>query len=274
MPMVFVLSLLNRIFDLMFRPLETLAPLWVLLIVSVVTGLLLVLAFRFASDQKKIRVVKDRVQAHVLEVRLFRDEFRAIARAYGRLLRAVGAYLRLSLKPLLVLLVPLILVFIQIDMRLGWRPLEPNENFIVKAKFADAARLSDVALRLPAGLMLTAPPVRVPADKEIAWRVSAQRKGRYEIAVAVGDREFAKQVVVDSRVAPVSARRVRARGVGWLLEMGEAPLPSDAPLQSIEVRYLPRAINFGLIEAGWVVPFFVFSLLVGYAAKGLLGAEI
>lgn len=268
------LNLLNRMFEFLFWPLEKLAPVWVLLIVSVLTGLLLVLAFRFASDQKKIRVVKDRVQAHVLEIRLFRDEFRAIARAYTRLLRAVGAYLRLSLKPLLILLVPLIVVFVQIDMRLGWLPFKPNENFIVRAKFSDAARLDATALRLPAGLALTAPPVRVAAGKEIAWRVSAEREGLYEIAVAVGDREFAKQVVVATRVAPVSTQRVRARGLVWLLEMGELPLPSDAPLESIEVRYPPRVINFGLVETSWIVPFFLFSLLAGYASKGLFGAEI
>ena len=139
---------------------------WVLLVVSLLTGLLLVVAFRFASDQKKIRMVKDRVQAHVLEIRLFQDEFGAIVRAYGRLLRAVAAYLRLSLRPLVVLLVPLILVFVQIDLRLGRLPLKPGENFIVKAKFSDARRLNEATLRLPAGLTLTAPPVHVPAENE------------------------------------------------------------------------------------------------------------
>ena len=44
-------------------------------------GLLMVIVFRYTSDQKAIGRAKDRLKAHLLAVRLFQDQLPVVMRA-------------------------------------------------------------------------------------------------------------------------------------------------------------------------------------------------
>ena len=49
-----------------------------------------------------MRRIKNRIQAHLLEVRLFPDQLRVVSRAYGRILRFTAIYLTYNLKPVAI----------------------------------------------------------------------------------------------------------------------------------------------------------------------------
>ena len=71
-------------------------PLLLVLAISIVIGPLMVIVFRYTSDQKAIGRAKDRLKAHLLAVRLFQDQLPVVMRAYSRILRGAGSYLRLG----------------------------------------------------------------------------------------------------------------------------------------------------------------------------------
>lgn len=268
------LALLNRLFEVLLAPLEWAPPLWGLLAVSGLTGIGMLLVFRYTSDQKGIKTAKDRIQAHLLAIRLFQDQLGVVLRAQGSILRAILSYLGHSLKPLGVMLLPILFLLIQLDARLGWVPPRPGETFLLTARVAEPAALDQVTLRLPAGLALSAPPLRIPDKKEISWRIQADKVGDFRVELLLGNQAFPKRVTVATGLARVSTTRVRAGLVEEFLHPGEPPLPKDAPLESIQVHYRRRSLNLGVTQADWLVPFFVFSLAAGYAMKGLLRTEL
>ena len=90
---------------------------------------------------------------------------------------------------------------------------------------------------------------------------------------AAGQR-VSKKVIVATDLARVSARRGRAGLFEEFLHPDEPPLPEGSILETIQVHYRRRTINLGLFQTHWLVPFFVLSLLSGYAMKGLLRTEI
>src|SRR5581483_11401686 len=90
-------------------------PLALVVLVSVITGFLMILVFRYTSDQKSIRIAKDQLKTHLLAVHLFQDQLSIVLVSYNRILRGTGRYLQLTLKPLLVTIVPLILLITQLD---------------------------------------------------------------------------------------------------------------------------------------------------------------
>ena len=63
--------------------------------------MVMVIVFRYTSDQMAIHVAKDRLKAHLLALRLFQDQIPVVMRSYGRIILATGHYLRLAFKPLL-----------------------------------------------------------------------------------------------------------------------------------------------------------------------------
>jgi len=112
---------LNRVltagFDLLFRPLGLLSPLLSLTLFSAATGLLMVWVFGRVSNQEKIRTVKDRIQANLIAVRLFQNSVGVFFRIQGRIFLSTLLYMGLSLKPMLVMIVPVLLVLIQLQGR-------------------------------------------------------------------------------------------------------------------------------------------------------------
>ena len=91
------------------------SPLAIVIVVSVVVGLLMVVLFGYTSDQKAIGVAKDRLKAHLLAVRLYRDQIPVVMGSYGKILRGTGRYLKLAFKPLLYVIIPITLLMVQID---------------------------------------------------------------------------------------------------------------------------------------------------------------
>jgi hypothetical protein len=250
------------------------SPVVFVVLLSLVIGLLMVVVFRYTSDQKAIRVAKDHLKAHLLAVRLFQDQLPVVLSSYGRIVLSTGRYLRLAFKPLLFVILPLTFLIIQLDRYLGWMPLTPQQAFLVKAHTGNAATLDEASLSLPPEMTTTAPAVHVPADSEIVWRVVAAKDGNYTIQIAASGQTVSKQAVVSSRLYRVSP--VRLQGHFWerFFSSGEPPLPENSPVQSVQVNYPSRSIRFAGLEWNWIWLFFVLSMVAGFFFKTVLKIEI
>ncbi len=242
--------------------------------ISIVIGLLMVVIFRYTSDQKAIHVAKDHLKAHLLALRLFQDQIPVVIRSYGRILLATGRYLRLAFMPLLFVSVPLILLLAQVDRYLGSIPFETGHPFLVSARVTGTEALSDATLELPAGLATTAPAVHVPTENEVVWRLVADREGSFVVNVLTSAQTSAKRIVVGSGMPRLSD--VRLRGPLWkrLLYSAEPALPENNLVQAIDVQYPSRDIAFAGFEWNWIWLFFVLSLAAGFLFKSILGIEI
>jgi uncharacterized membrane protein (DUF106 family) len=250
------------------------APLVLVFLLSVVIGFVMVIVFRYTSDQKAIRVAKDRLKAHLLAVRLFQDQIQVVVISYWRIVRSTGRYLRLAFMPFLYVSVPLILLLAQVDRYLGYTPIEIGKTFLVKVQLSDANVLDQSSLRLPPGLVITAPAVHVPAQNEIIWRVLAEGAGQHQLELAAGDQTFAKSLEVSGSIKRLSQVRLRDRWWERIFVSGEPALPTDSPFRSISVSYPGRTISFAWLEWNWIWLFFVLSLIFGFLFKTILRIEI
>jgi len=249
-------------------------PAFIVVVISLVIGLLMVVVFRYTSDQKAIHIAKDHLKAHLLALKLFQDQIPVVIRSYGRILLATGHYLRLAFKPLLFVIVPLTFLIVQLDRYLGCVPLETGRPFLVKVRMDNPDNLNDASLQLPKGLATTAPAVHVPSESEVAWRVVAEEAGDYIVNVQASDQTFSKRVVVGSGLSRLSP--VRLRGKIWerIFVSGEPALPDNHLIAAIDVQYPSRNIAFAGFEWNWIWLFFVLSLVAGFFFKTILGIEI
>jgi len=106
------------------------SPMAIVIAVSLVVGFLMVVLFGYTSDQKAIGIAKDQLKAHLLAVRLYRDQIPVVMGSYGKILRGTGRYLKLAFKPLLYVIIPITLLIVQIDRYLGATPIPPNVPFL------------------------------------------------------------------------------------------------------------------------------------------------
>jgi uncharacterized membrane protein (DUF106 family) len=268
-------------FQLIFALLTS--PLAIVVVLSLVIGLLMVVLFGYTSDQKAIGIAKDQLKAHLLAVRLYRDQIPVVMGSYGKILRGTGRYLKLAFKPLLYVIIPITLLIVQIDRYLGATPISANAPFLLTAHFAGQQStgqttggdpLNDVTLDLPPEITMTAPPVHIPAENEIVWRLAGSKEGKYEMKIAAGGQTATKAVCVGSDLPRIST--VRLRGQFWerMFSSAEPALPENSLIQSISINYPDRNIEIAGYGMNWIWLFFILSMVAGFIFKELLGIQI
>ena len=245
------------------------------LAISIVIGFLMVIVFRYTSDQKAIGRAKDRLKAHLLAVRLFQDQLPVVMRAYGKILRGTGSYLRLAFTPFLIAILPITFLIVQLDRYFGWMPLQPAQTFLVEARVEDPAALNQASLQLPPELSSSAPAVHVPQRKggSVARRGRACRKIQhpdYRCRANVFRSRWSWRRAL-ARVSPV-----RLKDNFWerMFTSGEPALADNSVVQSIAINYPPREITFAWMEWNWIVLFFVVSFIAGFIFKSVLGIQV
>jgi uncharacterized membrane protein (DUF106 family) len=259
------------------------SPLAIVVILSVLVGFLMVILFGYTSDQKAIGVAKDQLKAHLLAVRLYRDQIPVVIGSYGKILRGTGRYLKLAFKPLLYVIIPITLLMVQADRYLGITPIPANKPFLLTVH-GESALLNDVTLDLPPEIEMTAPPVHIAAENSAVWRLEASKEGKYEIKIVAGSQSTAKDILVGKDVSKDGDNNndlprispVRLRGHFWerMLSSAEPAIPEGFPVESISISYPDRNIEIAGYEINWIWLFFILSMIAGFIFKEILGIKI
>ena len=258
---------------------------WVgMILISFLTALLMLFIFRFTSNQEGIRQVKNKIKAHLLELRLYKDSLSLSLKAQGNILRYNLRYISYSAKPLLVMIIPLILILIQLNLWFGYEALTPGQVTILKVKLEEGQNPIDanLALEPSSGFEIQTPPLRIEEEKEISWRLQAREKGIHDLTLTVNGQKITKKVAVDQRpLSKISPLKVRGNFINELINPGEAPLPRDLPIKTIEVKYPDKDIKlFGfkipwlLGIPPWLIVYFALSIILGFVFKGFFKVEI
>lgn len=272
--MTVLLSLVDQVVDFAFRLMRSLPSLGVLGVFAILTAALTLIVVRWTSDQKAIRRVKDRMGAHVLEVRLFSDQPRVVLRAYITLLGNTVLYLRYSLRPLIVLAIPLLLLFTQLEAYFGRTPVDLGQDFLVRATFQSADALANSMLQLPPGLEMTSPPVHIPSERQVDWRLKAVNAGTYDVRLVLPGSETSKKIVAGGGLARVVIERERGGFWEQIVNPGEPPLARAGLVEQIEIQYPVRVFRLRTWEIEWLVPYLVLTLAAALLLKGTLRTEI
>jgi hypothetical protein len=244
-------------------------------ILGAVSGVVLLGVFKYTSNQKAIKRVRDDINANLLALKLFKDSVKVAFRAQGRLF--VGAFwlFLFGLVPLLVMIVPVTLLLGQMSLWYQQRPLRVGEETVVTLKLNGTSEGSfpDVTLDGGEGVEVLLGPVRVPSKREACWKIVAREGGLHRLTFQLGDQTVEKEVAIGDGFLRVSAQRP---GWDWsevLIHPRESPFPPDSSVRSIEIDY-PRRGSWTSGSDWWVVYWFGVSLVAAFCSKGVLKVNV
>jgi len=182
----------------------------------------------------------NRIVAHLMEFRLFGDEPALILRAQRDLITANLEMLRQAAIPSLILLIPLGLLISFGDALFAHAALSRDQATTLTVKyFPTEGPIPEVLLRAASGVRVETPPVRVPGEREVSWRVRPTRALCAELTVVSARQEIGKKICAGSTLHVLS--ETRARGPGALLHPFELPF-SSSTIKSITLRYPPANV--------------------------------
>jgi len=267
----------GKIFDILFLPFRNMSP-WIgMILISFLTGLLMLFVFKWTSNQKGIQSVKNKIKAHLLELRLFKDNMGQSLRSQGNILRSNLKYISYSAKPMLVMILPLILILIQLNFWFGYEPLEPNQSAILKVKLNEDQNPMEtqVSIQPSSGLMMETSPLRIQESQEIDWRFSAVQGGIQQFTITVQGETVTKKVSVAMKpLSKISPRKPSRKFLDQVLYPTESPIKGISPIQSIEIQYPAKSMSLFGWKIHWLIAYFALSIVFGFAFKGVFKVQI
>jgi len=130
-------TILNSFFGFLFFPFKTVAPIWGMLFISFVSGIVMLLIFKVTSDQSGIKTAKNKVRGHFLAIRLYRDDLGLMFGTVKSLFVSNFLYLKKAFRPMLFLMIPVGIILIHIAGRYENRPLQVGETTVLSLRLND-----------------------------------------------------------------------------------------------------------------------------------------
>jgi len=275
-------SFVNAVFGAVWVPFRGLNP-WVgLTVLSAIVGVLALVAMKYCSNQTRIAELKDRYKAHVLAIKLFRDDLRVVFSSLGKTLGLISFYMGHQLRPMVVMLVPIVFLFAQMQMRLAYEPLPMGKKVYVDVELSKSAPGVDtVQVDLPPGLEMAGALVRVPSRHLVKFPIRGTTPGMHEITLRCGSETVTKSVHIGPEKELAMLSPVRSSSTEDLvLYPTEPSFGKDSAFARVSLPYSIRELpllgldwSFGF-ELGMGITFMIISIVVALLLKGAFGVTI
>jgi len=240
---------------------------------AVATGLAMLYAFKYTSNQRAIKRVRNDIKANLLALKLFKESPAVTLRAQGRVFLGAGKLMLLAVVPMLVMALPACLVLGQLALWYQARPLRVGEEALVEVRLGENAQVADVALAANDAVEPVIGPVRDASDRAVYWKLKAKAAGQQTLTIQVGAEEFPKELVVGDGFMRTSVKRPDHSLTDLLLHPAERPFAKDAPVRSIAIEYPARKSWTSGTDA-WVAYWFIVSMVAAFIGRPWLNVQI
>lgn len=278
-----IFQLINQLVDLIVLPFTGVGPVWGLVIVSLVSAYILLFIFKKISNQNMIRFHKNKIIGCFLEIALFKDQFSRVIKNQGHIFKHNIIYLRYVVTPMLVMALPILLVCLQLEYRLGYRPLSVDEPFTVKALLdtemtGSNATLADLRIIPTETITVETRPLRIDRDGMVFWRARVTtRANRHTIKFktdSMPEQVVEKELAVEQPLIRYTPEKSKITSIGDLIINGEEPIQDTSMLKAVHVSY--QRAEFSLL--GWdlspVIYYMILTLGFGILLKPFLKVDI
>lgn len=273
-------GIITRVVDVMLMPFGS-HRVAGLIVFSMLTGAALTLLYRALADEAAIRRTREVFKARVLEMRLYPDDMVLIFRALAGAIAAQGSYLRVAAKPILIVALIAIPLFIQVESRYAHAPLTPGASTIVTAKLKPGLDVLAVPTRLsntlPQGVLTDAgravpdpQSVRASSSGDVSWRVAIHGKPDwYPLELTVYDQKYRFNLCAASDQRAIGHER-RARSIsGAVTNIGLPRIGNDSALDAISIVYPNASYSVFGARMSWLLVF-ALGTLVGASIPAML----
>jgi len=275
---------LNHFFDILWSPLSKTPSYLDILIVSAFSALLFLIIFKKTSNQDMIRHYKNKIIAYILEIRLYKDRPALTLKNVGKILGYNMVYLRYTLVPLVVIIVPVLIISIQLFNRFGYMPIQKDKSFIVCAEL-DKNVVRDISKTIEKvqcdtsdGILLETPPMRIISDGSIYWRARIIRSEGNDQFVRVSiegePQGVDKEVLTSSTKQGFSPEKRKYNLDGLFVDNAEGFISETSPFKVVTVGYRPATYPFLAWRVDPVVLYFILTLILGLLFKPIVKVNI
>ena len=164
-------SILTLILDIILIPFRSIPSIWGLLFISMLAGLGMISIFRLTSNQEKISSLRKRMLGEVFGILLHVSSPKTVITFAGRLIWSNTLYLLYIFKPLLVIAIPFMLIWGQLDARYGADIADRNTPVTVTVEYGNSLPDRDEIDVIGTNIEIVPPFVMVDTLRQVSFRI-------------------------------------------------------------------------------------------------------
>ena len=267
-------AVLNSLLLLFFAAFSWAPPVVSLTVIAALVGVGMLWVFRRTSDQTRMKAVKRRVYASLLELRVFADEPAVTWRAQKSLFAANFRYMGLALRPALVMCVPLAVLLLHLEAFYGRAPLPVGRDTTVTMAMRAPFNSQEPVPQLEAfgQVAVETPPVRAVDERQVSWRIRPVFGGSGRLLFTVAGKPVRKTIESGNVQRFIPGRSVSsAIAVVWNPTEKRIPSPE---VEWIEIRYPEARIDVFGLRLNWIVWFLFVSIVSALLLKKRFGVVL
>jgi uncharacterized membrane protein (DUF106 family) len=262
-------------FTLILRPFENGYGTAGIVFISILTGAVMLFLFKLTSNQEAMKVVKTKISAYFLEMRLYKEDISAVVGSQKSILVANMQYMKLALIPAAVMIVPVILIMIQLNLRYSQAGLQPGDTALVKVKVEEEVDVirEGITLNVGSGLEKASPAVRIPSLGEADWKIRLTEAGIHDLTLKSASGDVVLPVFGNEKLVPVFSIFKKGSISESIFNPGAKRIPDAMQIASVEIRYPSMDFNWGLFRLSWLWSFLIISMAFGFILKFIFKVE-
>ena len=268
------LNYLDSIVEILTNPFDSFHPFLPLSILCFFTSLIGMYFYKRLTDQGNLKTIHKNIELVHLEIKIRSSNFTELLQLLGKSIGWNLLYLKSSILPSLIIIIPLIGLLFPIEAYFSYYPIRVGNNFsseiIQKAIGSEVQTIK--LFEVPNGLELIESE-RVYGVKVIhGWYFRAKRNGIYNLKFHFKDGVITKRVVVSDSIQRINPILRPFNWLQYIYSLEEPISERSRVIESISVSYekvtLPIA-NLG-ISLNWFSYFILIFLIIFLIAKSFM----
>lgn len=259
--------------DILLIPFRSLPSLWGLLFISLLAGLGMISIFRLTSNQDKISRIRKKMMGDILGILLHVSSPVTVMRFAGRLIWRNTRYLMYILKPLVVIAIPFMLIWGQLDARYGTDTGDQNTPVTVTVEYENSLPERDEITVIGSGIEIIPPVVMVDTLRQISFRIEFEEGviGRLDVngtsAIAGETGLWNGAIILRGFDGGNSLKRLFCPWVSRAVVSDAGPISGWYSLKDVRYRVLGG-------HWSWIAVFLVFSSVSAIAGAKIFDVKI
>ncbi len=187
----------ENILDPIFSPLLRMPPILAILLISFIITLLITLVYKYTTDQKKMKRIKEEMKESQKKIReLGKKEPQKAMELQQQAMKGNMEYMKSSFKATLYTFIPIIIIFGWLNTHMAYYPIESNQTFEVTA-FFDEGHVAIVNLSAIPDLEIIGNSTQEIADNKAVWQLRGG-EGEYMLTINYNNEEYEKDLLISS----------------------------------------------------------------------------
>ncbi len=238
-------------------PFLDMSPLLSILIISFVLSLIIILSYKFLTDQKLMKKLKEEIKVMQKEMKELRNNPKKMMEVQKKAMEKNMKYMAHSMKPTLFTMLPLLLVFGWMSAHFSYYPIMPNESFNVSLILSNDYK-GTVNVEVTNGLKMISNHSTTEYKKNTPFRVEIftfkGSEGKHIITFSAANRTYTKEVLITTKQAYSTPQE----------KIKEGP----ASEIRIQMRKMKLLNIFGW-KMGWIGTYIILSLVFSIVMRKL-----